>query len=643
MMRYLKLFLILAVLGAAGAAGTMWYLEKVRIKLELYSPDMGAMFYFDRKTKTVSIYSKDNILMYKKVYERADVMPSVIPADFYALMSYAGRNIYTCERPDTEDEIKLLKKYEIPAGGLDDCIVMYQAEKAAYMYKDDPHYDLVLWKTAADLIKMHGMQGIYDAYLQTVYMQSDLWGLESASLFYFGKSAEFTDRPQILWLMTVMTLNVLPYEDMESFVKRTGELAQFMTKDGNKAYADALRTPVEYNITAMTDEYPQYTSLILEEMERRGVQPSGEMTVTSGLSLATIKAAQEAIAERLPLVPEGANIVLAVVNTEDGSIEALAASNRFRFRTMQMKRQIGSTFKPVVYLTAFENGFRPNQLINDKRYEYKNHGKPYSPVNYDDYYMGVIPLRKGLVFSLNNATIRLATLTGLNKVADTAKDMGMAYDVKPYLAMPLGIFPLTAVNLAQVYSVIGAGGIRKDSGLILNIRQTNGDPVFYAKRRPTPIVSPVSAYQVMHILQDGPRIGTARGSGILLGTAAKTGTTNEYKDAWTAAIAPPYSIVAWVGFDDNRSMGEKGTGGSLAAPVVAAFQKRIWGEGQKIDLNIPQGVVFKEADSYSGVVTGGACQSKKVYIEAFAEDSVPEPCVRSAVEKMESENTTKGQ
>jgi penicillin-binding protein 1A len=642
-MKFLKVFLVLLLIAAACAGGWWWYQENRRVRLELYSPDMGAIFFNDRKTKTVSIYSKDNVLMYRNVYERSDDIPANLPQDFYTLMEFAGKNYFTCEKPDTEEELKLLKTYEISPEGLDDCIVLYEAEKAAYMYRDDENYKLVLWKTVADLLKMHGRNGIYDAYLQTAYMQSDLWGMESASLFYLDRSAEFADESQMLWLMSVLTLNTLPYDDMESFLRRTGEFAEYMIEQGRTAYRDAVRVPVEYNINKLTDNYPQYTSLILEEMERRGFQPSGEVVVTSGLNLDTIEKAKEAVAERMPFVPDGANIVLAVVNIEDGSVEALAANNRFRFRTMQMKRQIGSTFKPMVYLTAFNNGFRPNQLIVDKPYEYKNHGKPYNPANFEDYYMGVIPLRKGLVFSLNNATIRLAMLAGLPKVAETAELLGMNYDVKPYLAMPLGIFPLTVQNVAQVYSVIGGYGLRKDSGLILSIRNTKGEPLYYVKRSPEQIVSSVSAYQVLHIMQDVPRIGTARGTGLIPGTAAKTGTTDDYKDAWTAAIAPPYAIVAWVGFDDHRSMGEKATGGGLAAPVIAAFQKRMWNEWQKIDFNIPPGVVLKDVDYYSGVLPGDACSSQRTYAEAFAEDNLPEPCVRSAVEPINTENTSKGQ
>ncbi|MCD8554073.1 penicillin-binding transpeptidase domain-containing protein [Seleniivibrio sp.] len=642
-MKFLKVFLVLLFLAAAGAGGWWWYTKNQRVKLELYSPDMGAIFYNDRKTKTVSIYSKDNVLMYKNVYERSDDMPANLPQDIYTLMEFAGKNYFKCEKPETDEDLKLLKAYEIPADGLDDCFVLYEAERAAYMYRDDTHYKLVLWKTAADLLKMHGRNGIYDAYLQTAYMQSDLWGLESASLFYFDRSSEFADESQILWLMSVLTLNVLPYEDMESFLRRTGEFAEYMIEQGKTSYRDAVRVPVEYNINKLTDNYPLYTSLILEELERRGVQPSGEVVITSGLNLDTIEKAKEAIAERMPFLPDGANAVMAVVNLNDGSIEALAANNRFRFRTMQMKRQIGSTFKPMVYLTAFNNGFRPNQLIVDKPYEYKNHGKPYHPANFEDYYMGVIPLRKGLVFSLNNATIRLAMLAELQKVADTAKLMGMNYDVKPYLAMPLGIFPLTVQNVAQVYSVIGNYGVRKDCGLILNIRNMKGEPLYYVKRSPEQIISPVSAYQVLRIMQDVSRIGTARGAGLISGTAAKTGTTDDYKDAWTAAIAPPYAIVAWVGFDDHRSMGDKGTGGGLAAPIVTAFQKRMWNDWQKIDFNIPSGVVLKDVDYYSGVLPSDACRSKRTYTEAFADDNLPEPCVRSAVEPIVIENKDKGQ
>ena len=323
---------------------------------------------------------------------------------------------------------------------------------------------------------------------------------------------------------------------------------------------------------------------------------------------------------------------MAVVNFEDGTIEAMAATDKFRYRTMQMKRQIGSTFKPMVYLTAFSNGFTPNELIVDKQYTYGNYGRTYTPANFEDFYMGTIPLRKGLVFSLNNATIRLAKITGLKKVADTAENMGMEYDIKPYLSMPLGVFPLTALNLAKVYGTLGAYGVRKDTGFIMDVTKADGEPFFYGKKADERVVPESAAFQVLHIMRDVARIGTAKYSGLIKGSAAKTGTTDEYKDAWTASVFPPYAAVAWVGYDDNRSMGENGTGGGFAAPIIAAFQRRILNGEAKIDFQVPKGVVLKNVDTYRGFVIGKGCNSRYGYSEAFSADNIPADCVVSRVE-----------
>ncbi len=601
-----------------------------KVDLALYPTDTESIFISDKKTRAVRILSKDGVLLYRKIFEMAEPMPSYVPAEMLLMMNYAGEHILQCERPSQED-YDILNEYDIPLEGLRDCFVIALAQKASSIYSANPNKKLIMYKTASELMEKYGIDRLYNAYMANAYMQNDVWGMQSASLYYFDRPIDALEPSQTLWLMSLLTLGYLPEADRDGFYGRMADFSGYVTSVGRQDY-DKPYLNIEYRQPTEMTAYPQFTSLILQEMEERGIKPIGELTVISGISMTAVKAAEEAVAERLAKYPEGISIAVAVVNYEDSAIEALAASSKTRYRTMQMKRQIGSTFKPMVYVTAFANGFRPNQLILDKQYEYKNHGKPYSPANFEDYYMGVIPLRKGLVFSLNNATIRLGLLTGLKNVADTAKGFGMEYDIKPYLAMPLGIFPVTPLNLAKVYAALGSYGVKKDIGFIMDVRDAGGRPVYIDRKIPERIVPETAAFQALHIMQDVPRIGTARGSGLMPGTAAKTGTTDEYKDAWTVAVFPPYAVVAWVGYDDSRSMGEKGTGGALAAPVIASFQRRILPDGQKIDFQVPQGIVLKYIDSYRGAVVGSLCRSRRMIEEAFAEDNLPADCEVSQAE-----------
>lgn len=638
-MKYIRFLIFLTASGFLLVSSCMMVHRAERVNLAAYSPDYNAAFAFDRKTRSLDIRSKDGILMYHRLYEMAEPLPEYIPDSIMRMTEYSAKNIFQCTKPKENDDFAMLRSYKIPIDGLNDCIVLYTARKAAAGYLDGDQSNLLLWYTASQLYRHFGKEKIYRSFLTDSYMQNDLWGIASAADFYLGKKLDALEPSEALWLMSVLTLGYVPEGDNSEFYGRMNNFAVFMRRSGGIGY-DTPYLDVNFNTKKQTNNYPFYSSLVLRDMERRGVEINGKIEVASGLSLATTQAAEDAIIERMPKLPDGIEVAMAVVNVKDGTVEALAASSRTQFRTMVMKRQIGSTFKPIVYLTAFANGFAPNELIDDKKYDYKNHGQPYSPANFDNYYMGVIPIRKGLVNSLNNATIRLAKIAGLKKVAQMAKDMGMDYNVKPYLAMPLGIFPLTVLNVAKVYSVLGSYGVKQDISFIENITDNAGGEIQWGKQPPLRVVPAENAYQTLYIMQDVVRKGTARGSGLIEGTSAKTGTTDDSKDAWTASVFSPYVVVVWAGYDDRRSMGEKATGGVMAAPVIAAFQRNIMPYVEKIDLNVPQGIVFKSVDNARGAVIGDGCLSNWSYVEAFDRGNVPDECVVKAVEPLETKKDT---
>ncbi|TYB33424.1 MAG: hypothetical protein FXF49_06410 [Flexistipes sinusarabici] len=301
-----------------------------------------------------------------------------------------------------------------------------------------------------------------------------------------------------------------------------------------------------------------------------------ELTLKRDLSITLADKLKKYLEEK----QTGLKAAYVLINYEKGSIEALYGTKSYSYkdgfsRVWKMKRQTGSIFKPFVYITAFEAGVKPYDYIIDKQREYKTRSGIYSPNNYADYYMGKTYVRNGLVFSLNNVTVKLALDTGLNNVAETAEKFGLA-GVKPYLSMPLGANPFSVLDMAEAYTVFANKGIKKDVSFIASITK-NGKRIKISgdDRR---VASEKSVSMTLQCMRDVVRFGTARKSGVLAGTAGKTGTTNDYKDAWFVGIFEPYVLMVWVGFDDMRSMGEKGTGGEMAAPAVAKLQKYLYSE-----------------------------------------------------------------
>jgi len=631
-MKLRRFLLLLTAVCSVFVAGLFVVLNGERSAVERHRIDVDTALSGGREGKSLTIITRDNVKIYEKHYEKTAELPGDLPEDMLFMVRFAGENLFNCEKPSTEEDFNTLKFHNIPSEGLKNCIVLQTAQKALGSKSVHVVSRIVLWRTAADIVAAFGVDGVLKSYMQNSYMQNDIWGVEAASQSYFGKSVVFADAVQKTWLASVLTLGILPDDDHAAFYKRMRMLLYRLYVKGyinhEEYFAGSADTP-EYNIEKETDSMPEYTALIIDELKSKGIRTDRELVVYANISTKTIKAANEAIAEKTAEYPRGIKTALAVVNYETGGVEALAANDRWQFRTMQMRRQIGSTFKPIVYLTAVSEGAMPNEIITDKRYRYNLGNYVYSPANFEDYYMGAIPLRLGLVHSLNNATIRLAKLVGLRKVGNMAVNLGMKAKIKPYLAMPLGIFPITPLNLAKVYSVFGNYGIKKEIGFISRIENGHGETIYLKKENPVRVAPERETYQVVYMMKDVVRRGTARGSGILWGSAAKTGTTDEYRDAWTVALFPPYAVVCWVGFDDHRSMGEKGTGGGRAAPVIASFQHKLLDDEEKIDFQVPKGVVFKYVDAYTGRVVGRGCSSRKSYMEAFLEESVPDDCNRS--------------
>lgn len=598
--------------------------------VENVSVDIDDLLKTNREGKSLTIYSDDGVKIYEKIYERTAKLPPDTPEDVLYMVRFAGENLFTCNIPETEQDLRLLSFHNISTKGLDNCIVLLTAERA--MAKVGANMtNLLLWKTASEIVARYGLEGVLRSYMENSYMQNDIWGIEAAAFSYFGSSVKYLSVAEKAWLVSVLTLGRMPEDDSPAFYKRKDMLAYRLYKDKfitHEEYRESEANP-KYSMHEDVNTHPEYTELVLHELKEKGIKSGRQIVVHTNINLHTLRAADIAIEKRLEKYPEGVNIAMAVINYETGGIEALAANDRWKYRTMQMRRQIGSTFKPIVYLTAVKNGTKPNNLITDKRYRYNLGNYVYSPANFENYYMGRIPMRFGLVHSLNNATIRLAKNTGLRKVGRMAVDLGMKARIKPYLAMPLGIFPITPLNLAKVYATFGTYGIRREIGFIKSIENGQGDKVYLKRDMPVRVAPERETYQVVYMMKDVVRRGTARGSGLIWGTAAKTGTTDEYRDAWTVALFPPYAVVCWVGFDDHRSMGEKGTGGAKAAPVIAEFQKLVAKNKKKVDFDVPEGVVFRRVDTRTGIVPGRGCRSKSTYNEAFLIEEVPKKCTKS--------------
>lgn len=322
---------------------------------------------------------------------------------------------------------------------------------------------------------------------------------------------------------------------------------------------------------------------------------------------------------------EGALIAM---NPHTGKIEAMVGGYSFQKsqynRATQAKRQTGSSFKPIVYLTALENGYEPTDLILDAPFVLdQGFGQPlWKPVNYSKKFYGLMTLRQGIEKSRNLMTVRLAQDIGMDKVSAMAEKMGINSDLPQLLSMSLGAGETKLINMVSAYSMIVNGGKKVEPYLIERIQNRKGVTIYKHDTRECPecavekwdnqkvpelsdnreqIIDPLSAYQMVSILEGVVQHGT--GSRLrTLGKhlAGKTGTTNKNQDAWFVGFSPDLVVAVYVGFDNPRTLGKFETGAAAALPIFYDFMQQAMAEYADVPFRIPSGIKLVRVNHKTG-------------------------------------------
>lgn len=314
-------------------------------------------------------------------------------------------------------------------------------------------------------------------------------------------------------------------------------------------------------------------------------------------------------------------------------------------RAIQAMRQPGSSFKPIVYAAALDNGYTPSSVILDAPVEYKMpDGKIWKPKNYQNKFFGPSTLRRGIEQSRNVMTVRLASDLGMTKIADLAQRLGI-YDKMPQqLAMALGAGETTLMKMTTAYSMFDNGGKKIEATLIDRIQDRYGRTVFRYDKRDcslckqdtyTPgsaepelidvreqVMSPYTAYQITSMLEGVVQRGTGK-KVLIVGkpVAGKTGTSNEEKDAWFIGYTPDLTVGVYVGFDNPKPMGKKRTGGELAAPIVADFMRLALRDQPATPFRVPRAIELIPINANTGV--RGIFGDDGIILEAFKPGDEP--------------------
>ena len=301
---------------------------------------------------------------------------------------------------------------------------------------------------------------------------------------------------------------------------------------------------------------------------------------------------------RLRQVP-AVNGALVAIEPNTGQVLAMVGGYSYSLskfnRATQALRQPGSSFKPFVYAAALENGFTPASYVTDAAMTFTDStGKVWAPENYYKRFYGSQPLRRGIELSINGMTVKLAQSVGMRKIVDMAVKLGVVKTMQPVLAMALGAGETTPFNLTAGYASFVNGGRKVDPHLIELVQDREGKILFRADKRDCPrceaaftgdesprvpftgaqVMDPITAYQVTSMLEGVVLRGTGSAIRVLnRPIGGKTGTTNEYRSAWFVGFSPQVVAGVFVGFDDNRSLGNGETGASAAVPIFIDFMR----------------------------------------------------------------------
>lgn len=440
--------------------------------------------------------------------------------------------------------------------------------------------------------KRYTKDEILGLYLNQAYFGTRAYGIEAASRVYFGKSVKDLTIGEAALLATLPKSPSLysPFKNPEKALERRSIVLRQMLRHGfisREQYAEAEREPLPKRPHYRRFEAPYFIEALRQELEpqfNEGLYKAG-YRIDSTIDYELQKAAEEAVKKGVESlekrVRKGVEASLIAIDLRTGAVRAMVGGTDFwrsQFnRATQALRQPGSAFKPFVYLTALEAGKGTDDTILDSPITFKGArpGQVWVPKNYDGKYNGPVTIKTALAKSLNAATVRLATEVGVENIIDTARLLGIRSNLQPYLPIALGASDVTLMEMVTAYGVFATGNYLKP---MLYERVTNKSGATVKENLPevTEILSEDVREGMKTLLRAVVEEGTAmKARELKRPLYGKTGTTNDYTDAWFIGFDDRLVVGVWVGRDDHKPIGPKETGAKAALPIWIEFMKRV--------------------------------------------------------------------
>ncbi|MDZ7611758.1 MAG: PBP1A family penicillin-binding protein [Candidatus Moranbacteria bacterium] len=504
---------------------------------------------------------------------------------------------------------------------------------------------------AVKLEKAFSKEEILEMYLNKITYGSDVYGIQSAAEEFFGKDAKdlTLDEAALLASLPKAPSLLSPYGENVSKLKQRqldvlkkieelGLVKKEMIEEAIQANTIAKIIPKRDNILA-----PHFVFHVIDQLEKRYgkefVQEGGLEIITT-LDLDMQQAAQETVNRGAIKNDErwnAENAALVAMKPGTGEVLAMAGSRDYfdsridgQVNVTTRPRQPGSSFKPVVYAAAFEKGFQPETKLHDVKTDFgpDGSGKNYIPRNYTGKFHGILSMREALAGSINVPAVKTLYLAGIDDTIELGKRMGIdSLEKSKYygLSLALGSAEITLLEEVSAYSVFANKGEKVSPAVIGKVIDSSGQVIYERQPLKEKIIEAETAAKINSILSDKQARRITFGSNQSLEitgreVAAKTGTTQDYRDGWTVGYTPSLAVGVWAGNNDNTPMKAGAAGVYVAAPIwkefftqaIASYPKEEFDRYQKVksDKLMLTGEVEEKTEFYNKK-TGKKIESKE--------------------------------
>jgi penicillin-binding protein 2D len=465
---------------------------------------------------------------------------------------------------------------------------------------------------------------ILEMYFNEVYFGNGAWGITQASRLYFDKNPEELTENECALLAGVPKApnrynplgEPVKIRDRRNLVlQRMAELRMISSRQA--------QTMMTRRISVIKPgEAPYYLTHIRNKLlEQYGpeVIEQGGLEVTAAMDLTLQKSAEKILREGVVRISPKLQGALMCLDPSTGDVLAAVGGVDFKQssydRALYAKRQPGSAIKPLIYAAALAKGITPNSLWNDTPVGYnRGNGEIWKPKNYERKLYGTLTLRQALAYSNNIITVKLLESIGVPYFVQFAGQLGLSLRSPNDLSLALGTDEVTLNDLISAYTPLSNGGQSLTPRIILRIFDRNRNTWIENPPVATPVLPPAVAYVTTQMLKDVLIYGTAKSINKFAQerpAAGKTGTTDDYRDAWFIGYTPQLITGVWVGYDKPRPVGKGFTGGAVCAPIWARFMEKALGDKPALAFPKPDTVVSAVIDPTTGFLATTDCPVKR--------------------------------